>query len=103
MQHTKDTLQLIGRQQAGISDKAVETRIKDQAVLDKLKADQFLASGALKAEATPTFFINGGRVRAAMSFDELDQRIRSVLKRRIPRIPSRPPRKPADLAALQRS
>ena len=81
MEHTKDTLQLIGKQQAGMSDEAVETCIKDQAVLDKLKADQIFAFDTLKVDATPTFFINGETVRGAMSFEELDQKIRSVLKR----------------------
>ena len=86
-----------------MSDEAVETCIKDQAVLDKLKADQNFAFDTLKVDATPTFFINGERVTGAMSFEELDQKIRSALKRQIPRVPSRLAWKAAALAALQRS
>jgi protein-disulfide isomerase len=81
MEHTKDTLRLIGRQQAGMSNEAVETCIKDQAVLDKLKADQNFAFETLKVDATPTFFINGERLRGSMSFEELDQKIRLLLNR----------------------
>ena len=81
MEHTKDTLQLIGKQQAAMSDETVETCIRDQAVLDKLKADQSFAFDTLKVDATPTFFINGEWSTGAMSFEELDRKIRSVLKR----------------------
>jgi protein-disulfide isomerase len=46
MERTKDTLQLIGRQ-AGMSEQAVEACEKDQALLDKLSADQKFASETL--------------------------------------------------------
>ena len=80
MEQTKDTLRLIGKQ-AGMSEQAVEACEKDQALLDKLSADQKFAFETLKVDATPTFFINGEKLKGAMSFEEIDKKIRSLLKR----------------------
>jgi len=80
MDQTKDTLKLIGKQ-AGMNEQAVESCEKDQALLDKLKADQAFAFEVLKVNATPTFFINGEMVKGAMSFEELDQKIKALLKK----------------------
>ena len=80
MAETKDTLKRIGGQ-AGMNEQAVEACAKDQAMLDKLSADQSFAYKELKVDATPTFFINGEMSKGAMSFEELDKKIRSLLKR----------------------
>ena len=80
MGQTKDTLKLIGKQ-AGMDELAVETCEKDQALLDKIKADQAFAFETLKVDSTPTFFVNGERLRGAMSFEELEQRIKPRLKK----------------------
>jgi protein-disulfide isomerase len=80
MEQTKDTLQLIG-QQAGMNEQAVEACEKDQALLDKLSADQKFAFETLKVDATPTFFINGEKLKGAMSFEEIDKKIKSLMKR----------------------
>jgi protein-disulfide isomerase len=80
MEHTSDTLKLIGKQ-AGMSEQDVETCEKDQALLDKLTNDQNFAFETLKVDATPTFFVNGERLKGAMSFEEIDKKIRSLLKR----------------------
>jgi protein-disulfide isomerase len=80
MTATKDTLKRIGSE-AGMSEQAVEACGKDQAMLDKLSADQNFAYEQLKVDATPTFFINGEMSKGAMSFEELDKKIRSLLKR----------------------
>ena len=79
MEQTKDTLKLIGAQ-AGMSEQAVEACEKDQALLDKLSADQKFAYEVLTVDATPTFFINGEKLKGAMSFEELDKKIRSLMK-----------------------
>jgi protein-disulfide isomerase len=79
IEQTKDTLKLIGAQ-AGMSEQAVEACEKDQALLDKLSADQKFAYEVLKVDATPTFFINGEKLKGAMSFEELDEKIRSLMK-----------------------
>ena len=80
MEQTKDTLKLIGKQ-AGMDEQAVEACEKDQALLDKLKADQAFAFETLKVDATPTLFVNGERLRGAMSFEELEERIKPLLKK----------------------
>jgi protein-disulfide isomerase len=79
MEQTKDTLKLIGAQ-AGMSEQAVEACEKDQALLDKLSADQKFAFEILKVDATPTFFINGEMLKGAMSFEELEAKIKPLLK-----------------------
>ena len=79
MAETKNTLKLIGAQ-AGMSEQSVEACEKDQALLDKLSADQKFAFEVLKVDATPTFFINGEMLKGAMSFEELEAKIRSLLK-----------------------
>jgi len=79
MAETKDTLKLIGKQ-AGLSEQAVETCANDQTLLDKLSADQKFAYKVLKVDATPTFFINGEKLKGAMSFEELEQKIKPLLK-----------------------
>jgi protein-disulfide isomerase len=80
MEQTKDTLKLIGKQ-AGMDEIAVETCEKDQVLLDKLRDDQAFAYETLKVDATPTFFVNGERLRGAMSFEELEERIKPLLKK----------------------
>jgi len=76
---TKQTLKRIGRE-AGMSEQSVETCIKDQALFDKLSADEKFADEVLKVNATPTFFINGERVKGAIPFEEFDKRIKQLLK-----------------------
>ena len=40
-----------------------------------------MASEVLKVDATPTLFINGEMVKGAPSFEELDKKIQSQLKK----------------------
>jgi len=80
MEQTKVVLKLIGKQ-AGMDELAVEACEKDQVLLDKIKADQAFAFETLKVDATPTFFVNGERLRGAMSFEELEERIKPLLKK----------------------
>jgi protein-disulfide isomerase len=77
--NTAETLGRIGKQ-AGLSQQAVEDCLKDQALLDKIAADQKYASEVLKVDSTPTFFINGDRIKGETSFEEFDKRIKSLLK-----------------------
>jgi protein-disulfide isomerase len=78
--HTTETLKAVGGQ-FGMTGDAVEACVKDQNLLDKLTADQKFAYEKLKVDATPTFFINGTRVKGAMSFEELDARLTKLRKR----------------------
>ena len=77
--NTTETLTRIGKQ-AGLSQQAVEDCLKDQALLDKIAADQKFASEVLKVNSTPTFFINGEMVKGETSFEEFDKKIKSLLK-----------------------
>ena len=79
IEKTTETLQRIGKQ-AGLGQQAVEDCLKDQALMDRLMADQKYASEVLKIKGTPTFFFNGERVAGELSFEETDARIRSLLK-----------------------
>ena len=80
MQQTNITLRLVGKH-AGMSEQAVESCARDQTLLDKLAADQRFAHEVIKVDSTPTFFVNGERLKGAMSFEELEAKIRSLLKR----------------------
>ena len=77
--NTTETLTRIGKQ-AGLSQQAVEDCLKDQALLDKIAADQKFANEVLKVNSTPTFFINGEMIKGETSFAEFDKRIKSLLK-----------------------
>jgi protein-disulfide isomerase len=80
MTDTQETLKLIGGQ-AGMSADAVEACVKNQATLDKLSADERFANETLKVDATPSFFINGEMSKGAMSFEEMDEKIKAALKK----------------------
>src|ERR1700754_3889196 len=79
MKNTTETLTRIGKQ-AGLSQQAVEDCLKDQALLDKIAADQKYANEVLKVNSTPTFFLNGEMIKGENSFEEFDKRIKSLLK-----------------------
>ena len=79
IKNTTETLTRIGKQ-AGLSQQAVEDCLKNQALLDKIAADQKFAAEVLKVNSTPTFFINGEMVKGETSFEEFDKRIKSLLK-----------------------
>ena len=80
MAQTKDTLIYVGKLH-GMSEQEVETCEKDQAQFDKLTADQRYAHQELKVTSTPTFFLNGVRLQGSMSFEELEERIKPLLKK----------------------
>ncbi|MEI9925226.1 MAG: DsbA family protein [Bradyrhizobium sp.] len=79
MKNTTETLTRIGKQ-AGLSQQAVDDCLKDQALLDKIVADQKFANEVLKVNSTPTFFLNGEMIKGETSFDEFDKRIKALLK-----------------------
>jgi protein-disulfide isomerase len=77
--NTTETLTRIGKQ-AGLSQQAVEACLKDQSLLDKIAADQKYASEMLKVDSTPTFFLNGEKIKGETTFEEFSKRIDSLLK-----------------------
>jgi protein-disulfide isomerase len=79
MKNTTETLTRIGKQ-AGLTQQQVETCLKDQSLLDKIVADQKYASEVLKVDSTPTFFINGEKIKGETSLEEFQKKINPLLK-----------------------
>jgi protein-disulfide isomerase len=79
VKNTTETLTRIGKQ-AGLTQAQVEDCLKDQALLDKIAADQKFAAEVLKVQSTPTFFINGEMIKGEQSFEEFSKRINAMLK-----------------------
>ena len=79
VKNTTETLTRIGKQ-AGLSAQEVEDCLKNQQLLDKIAADQKYASEVLKVDSTPTFFLNGEKIKGETSFEEFDKRIKALLK-----------------------
>ena len=69
----------IGKQ-AGLSQQQIDDCLKDQALLDKIAADQKYASDVLKVDSTPTFFVNGERIKGETSIEEFEKKISPLLK-----------------------
>jgi protein-disulfide isomerase len=79
MKNTTETLTRIGKQ-AGLTQQQVEVCLKDQSLLDKIVADQKYASDVLKVDSTPTFFINGDKIKGETSLEEFQKKIDPLLK-----------------------
>ncbi|CCE06281.1 conserved exported hypothetical protein [Bradyrhizobium sp. STM 3843] len=79
VKNTTETLTRIGKQ-AGLTQQQVEACLKDQALLDKIAADQKYASEVLKVDSTPTFFINGEKIKGETSIEEFEKKINPLLK-----------------------
>jgi protein-disulfide isomerase len=79
MKNTTETLTRIGKQ-AGLSAQEVEDCLKDQKLLDQISADQKYANDVLKVDSTPTFFINGERIKGETSLEEFEKKINPLLK-----------------------
>jgi protein-disulfide isomerase len=79
LEKTTETLNRVGKQ-AGLSQQAIESCLKDQALLDKLTANRKFAVEVLKIPGTPTFFINGDMVEGVQSFEEFEKKIKPLLK-----------------------
>lgn len=79
VKNTTETLTRIGKQ-AGLTQQQVEACLKDQALLDKIAADQKYASDVLKVDSTPTFFINSEKIKGETSFEEFAKKINPLLK-----------------------
>ena len=78
MKNTTETLIRIGKQ-AGFSQEQVENCLKDQDLLNKIAADQKYATEVLKVDSTPTFFINGEKIKGETSFEEFKKKIDALL------------------------
>ena len=79
VKNTTESLTRIGKQ-AGLSQQQVETCLKDQVLLDKIVSHQKYASEILKVNSTPTFFINGEKIKGETSIEEFEKKINPLLK-----------------------
>lgn len=77
---TKETLLFVGKLN-GMSEQEVAACASDQAQLDKLTADQQYAVRELKVVSTPTFFLNGVKLQGSMPFEDLEERIKPLLRK----------------------
>ena len=79
-QRPLDTLESVG-DHFGMSGEAVKACEQDAGLFEKIKADHDLAFEQLKVDATPTFFVNGEKLRGSMSDEELDKKLTTLLER----------------------
>ena len=77
---TKETLFFVGKMK-GMSPQEVSGCVKDQAQLDRLAADQQYALKELNVVSTPTFFLNGVKLQGSMSYEELEERLKPMLRK----------------------
>jgi protein-disulfide isomerase len=77
--NTVQELKLIGKQ-AGLSEESFNACLKDQQVLDGIKATQEYAADTLKVNSTPSFFVNGTLVRGETSIEAFQKMIDPLLK-----------------------
>lgn len=77
---TKETLFFVGKMK-GMSPEQVSGCVKDQAQLDRLAADQQYALKELKVVSTPTFYLNGVKLQGSMSYEELEERLKPMLRK----------------------
>ncbi len=66
--------------QAGFTQQSFESCVNDKALLAKVQQMRDRGSQKFKVDSTPTFFINGEKHPGAMSIEELDKILASLLK-----------------------
>lgn len=79
MKDTSEQLRRISKQ-AGMNDEAFNACLANQSMLDALKKGQDQAYEKFKVDSTPTFFINGTRLKGGASFEEFKKLIDPNLK-----------------------
>jgi protein-disulfide isomerase len=65
--------------QAGFSQEKFETTLRDQKLYDAINAVKNRGADKFKVDSTPTFFVNGQRIKGAASIDELEKIIKPIL------------------------
>jgi protein-disulfide isomerase len=65
--------------QAGFSQEKFEATLKDQKLYDAVNAVKNRGAEKFKVDSTPTFFVNGQRIKGAASIDELEKIIKPIL------------------------
>ena len=65
--------------QAGFSQEKFEATLRDQKLYDAVNAVKNRGADTFKVDSTPTFFVNGQRIKGAASIDELEKIIKPIL------------------------
>jgi protein-disulfide isomerase len=65
--------------QAGFSQEKFEATLRDQKLYDAVNAVKNRGADKFKVDSTPTFFVNGQRIKGAASIDELEKIIKPIL------------------------
>ena len=65
--------------QAGFSQEKFEATLRDQKLYDAVNAVKNRGAEKFKVDSTPTFFVNGQRIKGAASIDELEKVIKPIL------------------------
>ena len=76
---TTEQLKRIGKQ-AGMSDEAFTVCLGNQSMLDALKQGQDQAYEKFKVDSTPTFFVNGTKLKGGATFEDFKKLIDQNLK-----------------------
>ena len=78
----KDTSEQLRKlsKQTGMSDEAFTACLSNQSMLDAIKQGQDQAYEKFKVDSTPTFFINGTRLKGGASYDDFKKLIDPNLK-----------------------
>lgn len=79
MKDTSEQLRRISKQ-AGMNDETFNACLANQSMLDALKKGQDIAFEKFKVDSTPTFFVNGTRLKGGASFEEFKKLIDPNLK-----------------------
>ena len=66
--------------QAGITQDAFQTCLKDQKLYGQVNAERDIAGKDFKVDATPTFYINGVKHAGELSVDELEKILNPLIK-----------------------
>ena len=78
----KDTSEQLKRvaKQAGMGDEAFDACLKNQSMLDAMKQGQDQAHDKFKVDSTPTFFVNGTKLKGGATFEDFKKLIDPNLK-----------------------
>ena len=79
LKDTSEQLRRIARQ-AGMSDETFNACLANQSMLDALKKGQEQAYEKFKVDSTPTFFVNGSRLKGGATFEDFKKLIEPNLK-----------------------
>jgi protein-disulfide isomerase len=79
LKDTSEQLRRIGKQ-AGMSDETFNACLANQSMLDAIKKSQDQAYEKFKVDSTPTFFVNGTKLKGGATFEDFKKLIDPNIK-----------------------